>query len=466
MNAQPIPTLIKPAEAFARMSAEQAKELDAYTLGVQAVTWGMQWVKASEAFRKFTHPLPPGQARLPVDSQPHGVNIWGHASALLTDEIRLIETPNTETLYSIADVDLNEGPVVVVHPDHGDRYFRTTIWEIHSDTHTISQKQDGGHPPPYALIRLGWRGELPDGMKSVTIRGRYAHLAPHIAVYGDDDLPNVHALQKGYKLVALKDWVEGKKSELKEGPPMRPLRRPGTKTPPELFFFEELCETLKDIEIRADEVGFARQLQRIGVTLNDGFQVEKLEEPAIKGLKRALLDAQSLLEHNSRTQMGLQPGGTWGMSYDTTGLDDWLFRGSIGWKYIWGDLVTEMLYPMARSDEQGTPLDGKNNYRLHFPPGELPPARYWRISMYDLEGFFIHNPINRFGIGNMAEKLTPDVDGGLTIYIQHASPGKDKEINWLPSPDEGFFIVLRMYQPEERMYRGDYIVPPVIKVNS
>lgn len=54
--------------------------------------------------------------------------------------------------------------------------------------------------------------------------------------------------------------------------------------------------------------------------------------------------------------------------------------------------------------------------------------------MYDLEGFFVSNPANRFGIGSMAEKLQPDADGGLTICIQHDSPGKDKEVNWLPAP--------------------------------
>ena len=83
--------------------------------------------------------------------------------------------------------------------------------------------------------------------------------------------------------------------------------------------------------------------------------------------------------------------------------------------------------------------------------------------MYGIEGFFTDNPINRYGIGDMAEKLQPDADGGLTITIQRDSPGKDKEANRLPAPAEGFFMVMRLYQPEERMYRGEYIVPPVRK---
>ena len=458
-----IPSLIKPADAVARMDAELARETEAYTLGVQTVLWGMQWVKAGQTMRVAAAPLPQGTKRMPIDPSPHGINVWGHARALLTHELRIIETPNTETLYSIAILDLQDGPIVVVHPDLGERYFRTSIWELHGDAHTISQKQDGSKPPPYALVPIGWKGALPKGLKTISVRSRYVAVNPHIAVYGTDDLPNVHVLQKGYKLVALKDWGASNK-EMEPGQPMRPLRRPNTATPAELLFFEELCETLKDIPVRDDELGFARQAGRIGITLADGFQFEKLDAATVKGLKRAVLDAQSIIEHKARSLMPQQPGGTWMVSYDLASLDDWLFRSAVGWKSVWGDLPSEILFPMVRIDVNGQPLTGKRKYTLHFLAGQLPPARYWRISMYDLDGFFVGNPIRRYGIGNMAEKLKPNPDGSLTIYIQNESPDKAKEVNWLPGPKEGFFLMMRMYQPEEKMYRGAYVLPPLQEV--
>ena len=456
-------TLMKAPEAFARMSPEQVREIEAYTLGVQAVLWGMQWVKAGQAFRMFSDPLPEGQSRSRYDPAPHAINVWGHAQQLLNADTRLIETPNTETLYSSVVVDLKDGPVVVMHPDFGDRYFRTSIWDLHSETHTISQKQDGNTPPPYVIAPVGWSGDTPSGLKRVEVRSRYVQLAPHVAVYGEADLANVHALQKGLKVTALKDWGKSN-AALQPGEPMRPIRRPGTKTPDELLFFEELGETLKDITIREDEAGFARQLQDIGITLKDGFQFERVDPATAAGLKRAVLDGQILAAHKARTVAPIQPGGTWAVSYDQTSIDNWLNRAGTGFGYVWGDLATEILYPMARTDGAGQPLSGKNRYLLQFPKDQLPPARYWRISMYDIEGFFFNNPIDRYGIGNMAEKLEPDADGGLTITIQRESPGKDKEANWLPAPGEGFFMVMRLYQPEERMYRGEYIVPPVRKV--
>jgi hypothetical protein len=455
---------MKAPAAVARMNADQVRETEAYTLGVQAVLWGMQWVKAGKSFRMFSQPLLVGLEHSPYDPLSHGINIWGHAQKLLNADTRLIETPNTETLYSITVVALKDGPVVIVHPDFGDRYFRTSIWDLHSDTHTISQKQDGGAPPPYAIVPVGWSGELPAGLKRIDVRSRYVNFAPHIAVTGEEDLTKVHALQQGLKVIALEDW--GKSNvELQPGEPMRPIHRPGTKTPLELLFFEELCETLKDISIRDDEAGFARQLRDIGITLQDGFQFTQLNEPTIAGLRRAVLDGQTLAAHRARNLFPIQAGGTWAVGYDQTSLDNWLNRAGTGFGYVWGDLATEILYPMARTDGDKQPLTGKDRYVLHFPKGQLPPARYWRISMYDIEGFFFNNPINRYGIGNMAEKLQPDADGGLTIVIQRDSPGKDKEANWLPAPAEGFFMVMRLYQPEARMYRGEYIVPPVQKIH-
>src|SRR5262245_57738877 len=86
----PPSAFVKAPEAFARLTADQVRETAAYTLGVQAVLWGMQWVKAGESFRMFSRPLPDGTARAPFDSNPHGINVWGHAQKLLTAEFRTI----------------------------------------------------------------------------------------------------------------------------------------------------------------------------------------------------------------------------------------------------------------------------------------------------------------------------------------------------------------------------------------
>jgi hypothetical protein len=40
-------------------------------------------------------------------------------------------------------------------------------------------------------------------------------------------------------------------------------------------------------------------------------------------------------------------------------------------------------------------------------------------------------------------------DGSLTLYTQKDSPGKDKESNWLPAPNDTIYLVMRLYWPKE-----------------
>ena len=71
---------------------------------------------------------------------------------------------------------------------------------------------------------------------------------------------------------------------------------------------------------------------------------------------------------------------------------------------------------------------------LHFDKGQIPPAdAFWSLTMYGEDQFFVANPINRYAIGDR-DKLAFNADGSLDLYIQHESPGKDKEANWLPAP--------------------------------
>jgi hypothetical protein len=87
-----------------------------------------------------------------------------------------------------------------------------------------------------------------------------------------------------------------------------------------------------------------------------------------------------------------------------------------------------------------------------FPKGDQPPVNaFWSITMYDGKTqFLIENPINRYLINSpMLPGMKTNPDGSLTIYIQHESPGKAKEANWLPAPNGPIYLVMRLYWPKE-----------------
>ena len=124
----------------------------------------------------------------------------------------------------------------------------------------------------------------------------------------------------------------------------------------------------------------------------------------------------------------------------------------------------EAMYWTAYVDGSGHPLNGKNAYILHFPPGGLPPNdAFWSLTMGDSQNRFVPNPIGRYSVSSHSN-LVPNADGAIDIHIQKTEP-KEFASNWLPAPAGGFILWLRVYIPGATILSGEYKVPPVVEVN-
>jgi hypothetical protein len=64
----------------------------------------------------------------------------------------------------------------------------------------------------------------------------------------------------------------------------------------------------------------------------------------------------------------------------------------------------------------------------------------------------------------MLPNLKQEYDGGLTIYIQKHSPGKNQESNYLPAPDGPFMMALRLYWPGDKVLKGEWKAAQVERV--
>jgi hypothetical protein len=89
---------------------------------------------------------------------------------------------------------------------------------------------------------------------------------------------------------------------------------------------------------------------------------------------------------------------------------------------------------------------------------------FWSITTYNNASYLVDNPINRYAIGDRTPGLKYNEDGSLDIYIQHDSPGKDKQSNWLPSPSGAFSLLMRLYIPQDTVVKGDYQYPQVKRI--
>jgi len=129
------------------------------------------------------------------------------------------------------------------------------------------------------------------------------------------------------------------------------------------------------------------------------------------------------------------------------------------------------VYPYTEVDSTGKTLTGANNYTLTFPKDQTPPVNaFWSITMYMVDGgwWFVPNPLNKFTVSPRND-LKYNADGSLTLYFQNASPGADKEANWLPAPKGEFIPMLRMYWPKENtpsILNGTWKIPPVVNASG
>jgi hypothetical protein len=92
---------------------------------------------------------------------------------------------------------------------------------------------------------------------------------------------------------------------------------------------------------------------------------------------------------------------------------------------------------------------------------------FWSLTPYELRASLLYaNPLNRYLINSsMLPGLKRDADGGVTLYVQHDSPGADKEANWLPAPNGPFFVAMRLYWPKQGALDGRWKAPPLQKMN-
>jgi hypothetical protein len=174
--------------------------------------------------------------------------------------------------------------------------------------------------------------------------------------------------------------------------------------------------------------------------------------------------ADALTEFAALQKQINEKKGTSGQMFGTREYlkNNYLYRMGGAVNGIYGNSEAEAIYPVLALDSEGQKPEGSNKYTLHFAKGQLPPVNaFWSITMYRMpEILLVDNAIDRYLLNStMLDQFTFDADGGLTLYLQNESPGKDKEPNWLPAPKGWFMPVIRLYWPKEEALGGRWTAP-------
>ena len=396
-------------------------------------------------------------------------NTLANVPRVFTPEDKAVQTPNSDTPYSSVGMDLRAEPLVItVPPIEGERYF--SIQFIDSFTFNfgyVGSRTTGNGGGSYMVAGPGWTGETPPGIDQVlNAETQLVFALFRTQLFNPADLDNVKAIQAQYRVEPLSAFLG--QPAVAPAPAIEfiaPLTPDQQRTSPE--FFRILDFALQFAPTHPSEVALRERFKQIGVGADKPFDPATLTPEVRDAITAGIADGVAAQAEftQSQVQTGKVTSGQVFGSREFLG-NDYMRRMTAAVLGIYGNSQAEAMYPMYRTDAQGAALDGAHGYTLRFAPGQLPPVNaFWSLTMYELpSSLLVDNPINRYLINSpMLDDMVKDADGGLTIHIQHTSPGPDKEANWLPAPAGPFWIAMRLYWPKEDALDGKWTAPPLEK---
>lgn len=445
--------------ASSATAASPARIDDLRTLARDAYVWGFPLVDNYRVMDAYV--LDP---KNPEYKGPF--NRIANNARLYTPQDKAIQTPNSDTPYSMVWLDLRAEPMVVTVPAiEKQRYY--SIQLIDAYTHNagyIGSRTTGNGAGRYLVAGPDWKGEKPKGIDQVfPMETQFVFAVYRTQLFGASDMENVKRIQGGYKVQPLSAFLG------QPAPPaapdvawVKPVSAEEQRT--SLEFFNELAFAIQFIPTHPAAKAFREKLASVGFVPGRHFDFDKADPATRDAMLAGMREGQAEIdkERAKRTSSVGLFGTREDMHYDP------LARALGAQVGIYANSPEEAMYSTYEKDAKGEPLDGSHRYVLRFPKGGLPPVKgFWSLTMYDLPAqLLVDNPIDRYLINStMLDKLARDPDGGITLYLQKDSPGKGKEANWLPTPSGRFFAVLRNYWPEDAVVKGEWKAPPLDKVD-
>jgi hypothetical protein len=443
-----------------------------------AYLWGFPLVNVIRTMDFSTNPnLPPGPGRGPVNTFNH-FRVFPDAN--FTDIVR----PNLDTFYSLGYLDLKNEPLVLQIPPIADRYYSLQFIDAYSNNFLyIGSRMNETAGGTYIITGPNWNGTVPSGMKEIKTPTNDVVIGIRTLVKNSQDVSNVHSIQDQYTLTPLSAFQSGQattnsasssqgtSSNVSQGLP--PAPDPALIPTTGIKIYDEISRDMADNSHPQNDSAVVAKFETIGI--GPGMTPSTQTNETIRqALDKGIAEGEKLIDARIQ-ELGANVNGWDVAGLTTNGSDtrievgnygtDYLYRAAVAKFGLFANSPEEAVYPSALTDSQGQNLTGANKYVLHFDKDQTPPVNdFWSLTMYNNASYLADNPIDRYSIGDRSPGLKYNEDGSLDIYIQHDSPGPDKESNWLPAPESEFNLTLRLYNPQESVLNGEYQYPPVERV--
>lgn len=443
-------------------------EKPAAALAVRAYVYGFPLVFDLDQVGRFTTT---GIGATPAAS----FNTFGHAAALAGPQDTFVSI-NNDTIYSMAQLDLSGGPLLLEVPDTAGAYYVLQFVDAWTDNFAyVGKRATGTGAGRFLLTPPGWDGRVPRDTTRIAVPTRVASIVGRWACDGPDDLARVRDLQARITLTPADP----------QAPSPVGMPVPDSEVPEALLFWEKLrvwmaafppAERDQQLQQTFSPLGllttggspFRDAHSDLAATLIAGQQAgHAAVENALSSGNRPSGNGWSLTSHLFDYNVDFFEVGTidspeWKIADRAKAIGE---RAAVALGGLWGNHGYEAAYAMTWVDSDGNALTGHRTYAWTLDP-EPPVDAFWSITMYDVPNFsLVDNPIDRYSIGDRTTGIARTGDGSITITMSHDKPADPQaRVNWLPAPAGKFRPVLRMYSPHPEVFDGTYHIPPIVRM--
>lgn len=428
-----------------------------------------------------TRQVSTGVARAQGSRAP--MNQYAHIRTFPDPDFKDVVSPNVDTLYSVAWIDLQAEPMVVAVPDArryappgGDaRYYLLQMldgWTNVFDSPGLRTR--GPQERTFLLSGPGWQGETPPGMERIASPTSLVWITGRTQVNDAADMALVHAFQDELKLVPLSRWGSPYAPPIdvpiEEGIDFSVSPAAQVDGLSAQDFFAELAVLMAHNPAASYDAAMLDKLATLGLMPGQPFDLSALPISQALAVKEGYQLGREQL-HRLATRSAAAPVNGWTVMTEGIGQyrDDYDMRAVTAMVGLGANLPEDAVYPRTAQDGAGRSLTTPYQYTLSFEAGQWPPAHaFWSLTLYDSSQALVANPIDRYAIGSRSD-LVPNPDGSLTIYIQKDAPAGAMASNWLPAPqggDQAFNLIMRVYWPKEEMLNGQWVVPPILRAGQ
>lgn len=382
-----------------------------------------------------------------------GPNRLLHRTSLSRPSDRTITTPNTDTLYSTAWLDLLGGPVELSIPPMGSRYHSVELMHSFTDAFAMLRNESDA-TRTFSIVGPGWDGNAPPSVTVIRSPTRDAWLVIRTFVHGPADLTEAQRLQSSFALSATHQSINAESA--RDAVPTKPVA---------IEFLSVVNAAMARGSLPPD------QQARLACFADAGIRPDKFPVTGPFDPELLTLWDDNIPAFYDQARLAFENAGSLhdGWRYPAPNIaafgNDDLYRSALALGGLAAMPLDEAVNPLAVADEEGKQLSGQSRYRVNIPP-DIPVEGFWSLTMYEAgeagRWYLYGNSLDRYSIKSTMTGLRREPDGSIFVELSHESP--NGETNWLPAPRGKFMVVFRAYRPRPEFINGSFRLAPIVRI--